>query len=136
MRRNDVHCLDSSFILDYLDGDDDGRAAVESFLQANENRVFVAPAYVLFEAYAGAAYLDGRAGVDRMASDLEWIEPVPFTERHAREAAVIDAELKVDGTPINVLDVLIAGVARVLGATVVTRDGDFDRVDGLTVERY
>jgi tRNA(fMet)-specific endonuclease VapC len=53
----------------------------------------------------------------------------------AREAALIEAELLEQGTPINALDMLIAGVVRDAGATLVTRDSDFDSVAGLDVER-
>jgi tRNA(fMet)-specific endonuclease VapC len=34
------------------------------------------------------------------------------------------------------MDVLIAGVVREAGGTIVTRDQDFARIDGLPVESY
>ena len=40
------------------------------------------------------------------------------------------------GEEISVADYPIAGTARNAGATLVTADPDFERVDGLDVDRY
>lgn len=64
------------------------------------------------------------------------MEPLPLTFDGAAEAAEIDAELHADGAPIGALDTLIAGFAREAGATLVTADDHFDRVDGLVTIDY
>ncbi|ADJ16949.1 PilT protein domain protein (plasmid) [Halalkalicoccus jeotgali B3] len=46
---------------------------------------------------------------------------------------MIEAELLDQGTPINAVDMLIAGIVREAGATIVTRDSDFNRIEGLQV---
>lgn len=124
--------LDTTFLVDYLDGD----PAAREFLEPRIDKPFYAPSLALFEAYRGAATSSGHDGIDRVATSLDWIEPLAVTEGAAREAATIEAELLADGTPINLGDVLIAGVCRHNGARLVTRDGDFDRIDGLETVRY
>ncbi len=39
------------------------------------------------------------------------------------------------GSPLTVVDLMIAEAARRLGATLITRDGDFHRIPGLSVAR-
>jgi len=125
-------CLDSSFLVDYLEGVE----ATRSFLSDNEHRPFFAPTVVLYELYRGAARSSGPETVGDLAADLDWLQPLPFDEATAREAAHVEAELRADGRPVNLGDVLIAGVCRTNGATLVTRDGHFEHVEDLDVERY
>lgn len=131
-----MRCLDSSFLLDYLDEDRDGFRAAKEYVEANATQPFFAPTFVLFEVFRGAARLDGEQGVQRLCSDLDWLEPLPFSAAAAAEAAVVEAELRESGRPINLMDVVIAGTAREAGATIVTSDSDFEAVDGLDVDSY
>lgn len=59
-----------------------------------------------------------------------------MTEAAAREAALVEAELLDTGHPINLGDVLVAGVCRHHGTGIVTRDDRFERVEGLEVIAY
>lgn len=124
--------LDTSFLLDYLDG----LEAAGTVIEEHEDRPLFAPTLSLFEVYRGAARAAGRQGMDRAAAGLEWVEPLPLTEPAAREAALVEAELREAGDPVNLGDTVIAGVCRHNGACLVTRDGDFDRVSDLAVETY
>lgn len=124
--------VDTSFLLDYLDG----LEAAADYLEANEDTPFFVPSLVSFEVYRGAARTGGREAVDRVISGLDWLDPLPLDEAAAREAALIEAELLDSGTRINLGDTLIAGVCRHHGATILTRDSHFDRVEGLVVETY
>lgn len=124
--------LDTTFLLDYLDGDEDTR----TFLDGRGDGPFFAPTLSLFEVYRGAARADGPEGVDTVRSGLDWIEPLPLTHEAACEAAIVEAELLDDGLPINLGDVLVAGTCRVDDAAIVSRDGHFDRVDDLDVITY
>jgi len=124
--------VDTSFLLDYLDGVD----ATAEYLQANEDTPFFVPSLVLFEVYRGAARTGGREAVDRLTDGLDWLDPLPLDESAAREAALVEAELLDSGDRINLGDTLIAGVCRHHGATILTRDSHFDRVEGLAVETY
>lgn len=124
--------FDTTFLVDYLDGEDGAQA----FLQERRDKPFFAPTLALFEVYRGAARAGEPEDVERVRSALEWVEPLPLTDAAAAEAAHVEAELLDAGTPVNLGDVLIAGVCRQAGARLVSRDGDFDRIDGLEVVEY
>ena len=96
-------------------------------------RLTPVPTLALFEIYRGALRSAGPGGVGAVAGSLEWVDPLPLTEGAAREAAAVEEELRDAGTPINLGDVLLAGVCREAGASIVTRDEQFDRVPGLEV---
>ena len=62
---------------------------------------------------------------------------VPFDEGAAERFAVLAAGLAKSGTPIGVLDTLVAAHALSLGLTVVTNNTrHFRRVPGLKVENW
>jgi tRNA(fMet)-specific endonuclease VapC len=124
--------FDTSFLLDYLDGD----TAAAEFLGVHEDKPFFAPSLVLFEVYRGAARVEGQAGVEQVVSSLDWVEPLPLTDAAAREAALVEAELLDAGERVNLGDTLVAGVCRHHGARIVTRDSHFDRVTDLEVIEY
>lgn len=125
-------CFDSSFLIDYLEGDADALA----YIEANSSDSFYVPSIVLFELYRGAVETSRSDAVAQMRDDLSWLEPLPFTPEAALEAAKIESELKSSGRPIGTPDVQIAGIVREVGETLVTRDRDFEKVDGLNVESY
>ncbi|MFM7369702.1 MAG: PIN domain-containing protein, partial [Sphaerospermopsis kisseleviana] len=59
---------------------------------------------------------------------------VPFDRDAAFAAAKIRADLEQKGTPIGSIDVLIAGIAVALQATLVTHNvNEFSRVSGLSI---
>lgn len=62
---------------------------------------------------------------------------VSFDDRAAIEAAKVRAEQEKTGRPSGAVDQLIAGHARVLGATLVTSNlRHFDQVEGLATESW
>lgn len=102
-------CTDSSFLIDYLTEADDGPAA--AFLEAHDDEPFYAPTIALFEIYCGPA--DGAGvTVERIAGLVDWLEPLPFTEASAREAAYIRRELRETYHSLGTADVLIAADTR------------------------
>ncbi|NLV08552.1 PIN domain-containing protein [Halomicrobium mukohataei] len=124
--------FDTCFLLDYLDGVD----AAGAYLEAHEDKPLFTPSLALFEVYRGAARTDGVDGIERVASALDWLEPLPLSEPVTREAALIEAELLDAGERINLGDTLIAAVCRHNGASLVTRDDHFERVSALETESY
>lgn len=72
-----------------------------------------------------------------IAAFLENVEVLPFDRAASVAAGRARAELAASGQPIGAYDVLIAGHARALGATLVTHNvREFSRVPGLTVEDW
>jgi len=127
-----VIAFDSTFLVDYLDGED----AAAEFIEERARGAWFAPTLALLEIYRGALRSAGPGGIEEAAESLEWIDPLPLTEESAREAVAVDEELRAAGEPINLGDVLIAGICRDAGAQLVTRDDDFDRVDDLDAVTY
>lgn len=124
--------VDTTSVLDYLIGVE----ATAAFLRRHEDRPFGIPSIVAFETYRCAASVTGPEGIDRVVTALEWLQPLALTEPVAREAARIEAELADHGEPINLADTLIAGYCRHHDAPIVTRDGDYDRIPGVSVQTY
>lgn len=129
-------CPDTNFLIDYLDEDRSASKDVKAFLEANPKREYHIPSVALFEVLRGGARLRGATGVADLIEQLSWANHLPLTPLAARESALIDGELTNAGQQINLGDVLIAGIVREAGGTVVTRDRHFERVDGLNVKIY
>lgn len=127
-----MRCVDTSFLVDYLNGD----PAAEDWLAAAESESIHAPTVALFEVYRGVLRAELPGGLEAATDALEWTIPLPFSEPAARETARVEHELRTAGEQINYADRQIAGIARNAGATLVTRDRGFRRVDGLDVVRY
>ena len=66
----------------------------------------------------------------------EMEEVLPITPMVAEKFAEVDATLRKKGRPIPVNDVWVASLALVRQATLVTNDGHFNYVEGLTVENW
>ncbi|ELY45609.1 PIN domain-containing protein [Natronorubrum bangense] len=128
--------LDSSALVDFLDPETDHHDDIRSYIEDRPTQPWFSPTIVLFEVYQYRARQAGRDGVADLADQLDWINPLEFTETAAREAAVIDAKLMANEDPINMMDVLIAGVARNVDMPLLARDGDFEKVAELNVEYY
>jgi tRNA(fMet)-specific endonuclease VapC len=127
-------CTDSSFLIDYLTETDNGPAA--AFLEAHEDEPFYVSAIALFEIYCGPADDSAAVPVEKIAGLVDWLEPLPFTDESAREAAHIRRELRGTERSLGTGDVLIAADARRIGGTLVTADADFTAVDGLSVATF
>jgi predicted nucleic acid-binding protein len=117
---------DSSVLIDYLDGDDDAVAYVQSHLDERA----VCPALVLYEVYQGEVFKSGSADFGAVDDALEWITVVEENGDLARAAAELQAALVRDGTPLAARDAFIAGAASALDETLAVSDADFD-VDGI-----
>lgn len=126
--------LDSSFLIDYTDGDEE---ATLDYLEGHPNDRFLVSTLSLYELCLGAILSGaGDEGMDEIRHGLHWADIDPFEEDDAMEAARIRGELSDAGEQINLADVLIAGAARRMGEAVVTRDTDFETVDGLETDSY
>ena len=126
-----MRLVDSSFLVDYARGDE----AAISYLAAHDDEEIGASTIVLSELYRGLM-ITREMTREEATSKYEWVEPVPFTNETAAEAAAIYVELRADGAMINKSDIYIAGTARSLGVPLVVGDDHFDAVGGLQVETY
>ncbi len=103
------------------------------------NAIVLLSSVVVFELWYGVAKsrhkdLNARRVETFCSGPLEW---TPFDHEDAREAGTVRAELEARGKPIGAYDVLLAGQARRLGATLVTSNvREFERVPGLRWEDW
>lgn len=123
--------VDASFLVDYARGDD----AAIAYLAAHDEEEIGASTIVLSELYRGLMLTQEMTREETMAK-YEWVEPIPFTDETAAEAAEIYVELRADGEMINRSDIYIAATARSLGVPLVVADDHFDSIDGLDIETY
>ena len=90
---------------------------------------------VLFELQVGIAKSTSPAKrTQQLQQFLSRVNLVPFDRDSAVAAATIRVQLEQQGTPIGAMDVLIAGTAASLQATLVTHNvKEFARVSGLAL---
>lgn len=93
---------------------------------------------VLAELYYGIEFSASRElNLQRLERALANIVVWPFDKPAAAEFGRLRAELRRIGRPMQVVDIMIAAIARNLGnCTVVTADSDLVAVPGLTVENW
>jgi predicted nucleic acid-binding protein len=130
--------LDTTFLIHYWAG----REAVEDYLETHDEAEFVTTTLNIKEIAVGRA-IQEQLDPYEIHSVFGWTTIVPFRAEHAFVAGEIEAELhrndEINQDKINSLagDVLIAAVAREMGAAVVTRNtDDFQRFEGVSVDTY
>jgi predicted nucleic acid-binding protein len=128
-------CLETSFLIDLLRG----KAAVNELkdeLDRTEARLAIAAPSVM-ELWVGSYAVKGtKAEQEKILELIESLELLPLDSRSAREAGEIEASLSAKGIEIQTEDVMIAGIARISGEKVVTRDNGYGRIPGLKVLKY
>mgnify|MGYP000105398188 CR=1 FL=1 len=135
--------LDTTFLAHYYRGND----RVEQFLSERDDgdaepEDLVTTTINLKEITVGLHAIGEDPTTAQFRSELGWLQIVPFEPAHAVEAAALEAQLHADESinqdRINSLggDLLIAGAAESLDATVVTDNvADFEALD-VAVETY
>lgn len=130
-------CFDNNLLADYLDG----RPATESFLREYEEEVWAVPSVAVFESYMGAIYGRPRGSVEDVYHATREFEVLPVTDAVAREAAILQRDLKRDGVELGHVDALLVATSSVAGARFATNDGTIrsdavtERVDVVEYER-
>ena len=130
-----MNCLDSSFVVDFLDSEQDHHEQAVAWMEAHGEEELAVPAICAFEVLRGTA----RAGDDRFetaAGFLRTLTVLDLTFDGAIAAGELDGLLHGEGTPLGARDTLVASPARAHGYTLVTRDRDFEAVPGLDVTFY
>jgi len=120
-----MRCFDSTFVVDYLAGEQ----RTVDYLEAHADEAFSLPAVVLYEALEGGVKSAGPPEFRATRAHLSWADVAPFGETTAIEAGRLQADLAERGRELNSADAMIGGTARELGATLVTADGDLTNDD-------
>lgn len=123
--------LDTSYLVDY----EKGRPAASSYFDNHVDEPLTSSTISMFELAFGVVW-DGHRTLTDLRESLTWVEFLDFSIEDAFEGARIQAELQGTGDRIPIPDVMIAGVARRRGATLVAADAHFEGIDGLSVDRH
>jgi tRNA(fMet)-specific endonuclease VapC len=128
-----VKCLDSTFCIDLSKGSPGAVTKAEELSRTGERLAIAAPA--LTEFLVGAFHQGGK----RLTQALEYIselEVLDVTDPISIDAARLGGECSRRGEAVGTLDLLIAAAAKYHHATLLSRDSDFARIPGLTLETY
>jgi len=114
--------LDSSVIIEYLDGDD----RIVEYINVETTPPHFTPSLCLYEVLIGEVYTAGHTDLQDVRQQLNWIQSLECTEQIAIETAQIQHQLMATGDPLAPRDALIAGTARSTGDTLLICDSDFE----------
>ncbi len=128
-------CLDTTFLIDLLRGKQNLESIKNYLTRTGEFLSIPAPA--IMEVWEGACLVDAsREEKIRILELIDSFAVLPLDAQSAKEAGEISAELRKTGKIIQVEDIMIAGIAKVNGEKVVTRDEGYARICGLEVIKY
>src|SRR5262245_40700386 len=133
MRR---YLLDTGIASDYINRRRDVHVRVREAVVRGDRVGICYP--VLGELWAGMELSATRdENVQRMKHALARLRLWPFEGKAAEEFGRLFAHLKRSGAMIQQIDMQVAAIALSLGnCTVVSKDGDFSAVPGLSVENW
>jgi len=111
--------LDSSVIIDYLDG----VAPAVDFV--NKKSHLLTSSICVYEVLEGEVLSSGPSDVVGARQTFGRVEAIKFDETIAIEAARMQERLASSGEPVSTRDLLIAASARSTGDELVVTDSDF-----------
>lgn len=130
--------LDTTFLIHYWAGRED----VKTYLEAHEDTAEFVTTTINIKEIAVGRKLQGELDRAEILSKFGWLRIIPFSSEPAFQAGVLEASLRqdegVNQAKVNSLfgDLLIAAVAKDIGATVVTENvADFEAL-GVPAESY
>ena len=126
-----MNVLDTSYLVDY----ERGRESARRYFEDHGAEEFVASTISMFELAFGVVW-DSDRDLHKLRESLLWIEFLEFSVADAIEGARIQGELQHDEIRLPIGDVMIAGVARNRGATLVAGDDHFTRIDDLRFDNH
>ena len=119
--------LETSFLIDMMKGQPEVAALVKEIDRSGETVYLPSPA--LFELWLGAGRSSrSRKEIQKIESLVESFDVLVLTDEDAREAGLMQARLSKTGRGMGTVDVLLAGMARQRGESLVTGDRDFSAV--------
>ncbi len=111
--------------------------ALEHFRQRSPRDVAISIITVFELEYGAQKSRYQKRTRDALAKFLAPLNVINLDRSSVRESAAIRAQLEKKGMPIGPYDLLIAGLARSRGMTLVTNNtAEFERVDGLNLENW
>jgi predicted nucleic acid-binding protein len=130
-----VKVLDSSFLIDYENGEPDAAA----FLQDNADEEFIIPSTVYTEYLLGEANAAPEPDLPAVRAEIDWTQVWPVTKETADLGVEAVAELPAGAPHLDGVDTTVVGVARETNGPIVAGESDFTHEavrDRLNVELY
>lgn len=127
---------DTSFIIDLMTGDRGAISKAEEIESKSISLLISAP--TIFELYVGIS-LSSRPEEekDKILAVLESLPFLPLDYHSSRAGGRIYGDRKLKGYLIDPEDAMIAGIARVHGKKILTRNlKHFQGIEGVTPESY
>jgi tRNA(fMet)-specific endonuclease VapC len=126
-----MYILDTNTLIYYFKG----QGQVTHNLLNTPPQEIIISTIVVFELQVGIAKSTSPTKrIQQLQQLLSQVNQVDFDRDMALAAAKIRAQLEKQGTPIGPMDILIAGTAIALQATLVTHNvGEFSRIPGLSI---
>ena len=128
--------LDTCFILDVMRGD---KSAIEKLNELDSaNQPQLVTSLTIFELFTGISRsIRPEAELVKIDGVLTDQLRIPFDDVAAMRAGDIHGILLNSGTPIGVIDSMIAGIALSRSEKILTRNvSDFNKVNSLEIETY
>jgi len=90
-----------------------------------------------YEILSGLLHRDAKRQLDTFLDLCRASDILPLSRAAADQAARLYAQTRKAGTPVDDMDILIAGIALAHGRIVVTRNTDhFDKLPGVVTEDW
>ena len=131
--------VDTSFVVELLRERNAGSGGpAMSKLEAIQQVKLQMPVFVLCELHVGVAQAQNpKNELEKLERMLEYFETVYPRQAFATTYGELELYLRRKGTPIPLMDLLIATLVKCHGVPILTRDIDhFERVPGIVVERF
>jgi tRNA(fMet)-specific endonuclease VapC len=128
--------LDTAFVIDVMDGDDDAISAYEEYEDAREQQ-YLASITVL-ELYEGIVRaMDSDAERRKVRAVIDTKPVIPADRPVMKKAGTVSGQLITNGNETDREDCVIAATAVIEEEAIVTRNVDhFERIDGIEVRSY
>lgn len=128
--------LDTAFVIDVMDGDDDAVRASEKYENVSEQQYL--SAITVLELYEGVVRAMNSDAERRKVRDVIDTKPViPADRAVMKKVGTISGQLITEGSEIDREDCAIAATAVIEEMPVVTRNVEhFERIDGIEVRSY
>ena len=128
-------CLETTFLIDLLRGNESVKQLKDE-LDKNENTLSVAAPSIM-EIWLGAMMSkkseEEKSKINELISSFTILY---LDEKSAKEAGEIEASLLKENIEIDSEDIMIAGIAKVNGEKLVTRDRHYAKIPGLRILKY
>ena len=128
-------CLDTTFLIDVLRGDDCAAAQFEKFVNSSDAITVAAPS--VFELSEGIALAKDDREQNMLSEFLQSLTVLDLDHESALAAGSVSAHLIRSADQIGKFDILIGTIARKHNQAVLTRNvKDFARIPHLEVLSY